>query len=83
MLDAQAGVQYRGEAPPVPTAADTIAMRVWNFLATGMGGVEWCSLPLALDYYGISDVDGLIHRLLVIKHHKRPDAGDAPTQTEH
>ena len=75
MLDAQAGVQYRGEAPPEATDDDVMAMKVWNFLANGMGGLDWAGLPLAVGMFGIADVDGLLHRLQVIKGHKPPTDG--------
>lgn len=77
MLDAQAGVQYRNEAPPRPTDEDLIAMRTWNMLANGMGGLDWAGLPLAVALFGITDVDGLLHRLQVIKQHRAPGAQDA------
>ena len=75
MLDAQAGVQYRGESPPEATDDDVLAMKVWNFLANGMGGLDWAGLPLAVASYGITDIDGLLHRLQVIKGHKAPSDG--------
>lgn len=80
MLDAQAGIQYRGEEPPEPTDADLLALRVWNMLANGMGGIDWAGLPLAVELFGIADVDVLLHRLQVIKAHNPPKRGDAPQQ---
>lgn len=52
-----------------------MASQVQAMLANGMGGLDWASLPLACAYFGVRDVEGLIHRLLVLKMHK-PD-GDA------
>ena len=80
MLDAQAGIQYRGEPPPEPTDADLLAVRVWNMLANGMGGIDWRALPLPVELFGITDIEGLIHRLLVIKSHNPPKPGDEPEQ---
>lgn len=77
MLDAQAGIQYRGEDPPEATDDDMLAMRTWNMLANGMGGLDWAGLPLAVALLGITDVEGLLHRLQVIKQHKPPTAGDS------
>lgn len=54
-----------------------LAMRCWNLLANGMGGIDWAGLPLAVEWLGVTDVDGLIHRLQVIKAHKPPDAAQA------
>lgn len=76
MLDAQAGVQYRGEAAPQATDDDLLAMRTWNMLANGMGGLDWAGLPLAVALFGINDVDGLLHRLQVIKAHRPPGDRD-------
>jgi len=82
VLDAQAGIQYRGEDPPQATDADLLAMRVWNMLANGMGGLDWSGMPLAVALYGITDVEGLLHRLQVIKAHKPPQDGQPPAAAE-
>lgn len=39
-------------------------------VATGFGGIDWAAVPLAAAYYGLDDMDMLIHRLLVFKLHK-------------
>lgn len=76
MLDAQAGVEYDGEDPPDATAQDAMAIRIYNGLSNGMGGLDWAGLPLLCAWHGVRDVDGLLHRLLVIKGHRPPpDAG--------
>lgn len=80
MLDAQAGIQYRGEDPPEATDDDLLAMRTWNMLANGMGGLDWAGLPLAVALFGIRDVEGLLHRLQVIKQHRPPDERDKGAQ---
>jgi hypothetical protein len=49
-----------------------MAIRTYNMLANGMGGLDWAGLPLACAYLGVRDVEGLIDRLLVIKQHN-PD----------
>ncbi|MDT7836453.1 hypothetical protein [Aquabacterium sp. OR-4] len=41
-----------------------------------MGGIDWAGLPMVVAWLGVVDVDGLIHRLLVIKQHSPPDAPD-------
>lgn len=43
-----------------------------------MGGIDWAGLPLVVEHLGIDDVEGLLHRLLTIKLHKRPEAPGAP-----
>lgn len=41
-------------------------------LANGMGGIDWAGLPLACAVHGVTDIEALIHRLVVIKTHKPP-----------
>lgn len=45
-------------------------MRVWNACANGMGGIDWECVPLFAEFYGVTDADMLIERLLFIKLHK-------------
>ena len=45
-------------------------------LANGMGGIDWAGLPLACAVHGVGDVEGLIHRLVVVKTHRPPSAKD-------
>ena len=40
-----------------------------------MGGIDWAGLGLVVEHLGIADLDGLIHRLQIIKTHK-PDADE-------
>lgn len=47
-----------------------MALTVQNFLANGMGGLDWSGFDLVVEKLGIEDVDGLLDRLLVIKTHK-------------
>lgn len=61
--------------PDEPTAR---AIRAWNLLANGMGGLDWTGLPYAVAHLGITDVPLLIEQLLVIKTHKPPDPQAAP-----
>jgi hypothetical protein len=68
-LDYRAGVVWEGEAPPEPNASTLEAIRVWNFIADGMGGVRWDALPLALEFNRVPDAEETIVRLLLIKSH--------------
>lgn len=45
-------------------------------LANDMGGLDWAGLPLVCTWLGVTDIDGLLHRIAVIKAHKPPD--DSP-----
>lgn len=53
-------------------AEDHAALRAWNLLGNGMGGIDWAGLPYVAAWLGITNVDGLMQRLSVIKHHKPP-----------
>jgi hypothetical protein len=53
-----------------------LALRAWNHLATGMGGIDWAGLPIVAELLGFDDPEALIELLLTIKTHK-PGA-DAP-----
>lgn len=53
--------------------ADRLAVKAWNLVANGMGGIDWAGLPAACAWLGIDDIDSLIARLLVIKTHKAPE----------
>lgn len=50
--------------------AQRLAVRVWNTLANGMGGLDWAGLPLLVECLGIDDVEQLVHDLAVIKRHQ-------------
>lgn len=43
--------------------------------------MDWSGLPLVAAWLGVDDIDGLLHRLIVIKTH-RPDRDDAPADKE-
>lgn len=51
-----------------------MAIVVFNALANGMGGVDWAGLELHVELFGIADVEGLVHRLHVIKGYRPKDA---------
>lgn len=46
-------------------------------LANGMGGLDWAGLPLAVELYGVRDVELLVHALLAIKTHQPPEVPGA------
>jgi hypothetical protein len=39
-------------------------------LSNGSGGIDWQGLPLAVEMYGVDDVEALIEGLLVVKTYK-------------
>jgi hypothetical protein len=73
-----AGVVYEGEEPPHPAHEDLVALRVWNMLNNGMGGLDWSGLPLAAAMFDVGDMEDLITRVLVIKGHSPPKDDEAP-----
>lgn len=47
----------------------------FNLLANGMGGVDWAGLPYVVEHLGITDVEGIMDAILLIKTHKPPKDG--------
>lgn len=43
-----------------------------------MGGIDWQGLDLVTELFGITDVEGLVQRLAVIKLHKPPNNNPNP-----
>ena len=65
------GVQFEGEPLPDTDPMDAAAIRCWNLLATGHGGVDLSRIDLAMEWLGIADLDWLMHRLYLIRTHTR------------
>lgn len=57
------------------------AIRAWNLLHNGMGGIDWSGLPYVVAHLGVHDASGLIDRLLIIKAHKPPEANTPNERT--
>ena len=51
---------------------DYIALSIYNALCDGMGGINWAGLELWVEKLGVTDVDGLLDRLVVIRMHEPP-----------
>jgi len=49
-----------------------MAIRIFNGLCDSMGAINWAGFELLAERFGISNVEGLIDRLLVIKSHEPP-----------
>jgi hypothetical protein len=69
LLDAQAGIEFEGEAAPQYDADSRLAIKAWNYLACGPSAIDWAGVPIVAELLGIEDLEGLLHRLLVIKTH--------------
>ena len=52
-----------------------LAIQAWNLLTNGNGGLDWGGLNFVVELLGITDVEGLVNRLAVIKLHKPPAPG--------
>jgi hypothetical protein len=50
-----------------------LAIRAYNHLANGMGGLDWAGLPVVAELLGVVDVEALIHRIQIIRQHKPAD----------
>lgn len=50
-----------------------MALRIWNLLCDGNGGLNLSGLPLVAAWCGVTDVDGLLTRLETIKGHRPPE----------
>lgn len=78
MADGAAGYQVLGGQQAAPLTLDNAAaIRAWNLLANGMGGLDWAGLPVVAAVLGIADIESLVDALGVIKAH-RPGADDGP-----
>lgn len=49
------------------------AIKIYNALANGMGGLDWAGLPLMCGLHGVQDVESIVHRLITIKTHRPPE----------
>lgn len=59
--------------PPQADDGDRIAIRAFNLLANGTGGIDWAGLPVVVELLGVEDIEDLLHRLEVIRMHKPPE----------
>ena len=50
-------------------ADDREAIRAWNLLADGSGGIDWAGLPLVCELLGVTELEPFLMRLEVIKNH--------------
>ena len=67
-----------GQRDPL-TAENGAAIKAYNLLSNGMGGIDWAGLDVVVEMLGIEDVEALIEALLCIR--LRPRRSD-DTDTE-
>lgn len=63
------------------TPDEAAAIRAWNLLCNGMGGIDWAGFHLVATTLGVTDIEGLIDRLAVIKRHQ-PETDDDEDEIE-
>lgn len=57
------------------------AIRAWNLLANGMGGIDWNGFDRIVEHLSIDDEEWLVESLYAIRFHK-PDAGLGPGEPD-
>jgi hypothetical protein len=57
-----------------------VALRAWELLRTGLGGIDWAGLPLVAGLLGVQDPESLIWRLQAIRAYRNPTE-DTPDGT--
>lgn len=62
------------------TDTNALAIRVWNALANGMGGLDWSGLDFHCQLLGVQDVEALVDALLDIKTHRPRKLGEMSDQ---
>jgi hypothetical protein len=48
-------------------------MNIYALAANGSGGLNWEAVPMLAAWVGVQDVEGLMHRLAVIRLHRKPE----------
>jgi hypothetical protein len=66
-----------GQRDPL-TAENGAAIKAYNLLSNGMGGIDWAGLDVVVEMLGIEDVEALIEALLSIR--LRPRRGETETE---
>lgn len=56
---------------------------MFNLLADGNGALDWQGLPLICGWLGVQEVEDLMHRLAVIKTHRKPKEDDGTGNAQH
>lgn len=47
-----------------------LAVAAWNL----MGGLDWAALPIVVEVLGVADPERLLHQLVAIREHEKPEA---------
>jgi hypothetical protein len=55
---------------------------VHTALKDGNGGLAWAGLPVLVEWLGIDDVAGLLHRLVLMKSYRKPHERQDERQDE-
>lgn len=65
---------WEGDGAPVAGPMDFLALQVFGRLNNGMGGLDWGGLEFSVFQLGITDIEGLLDRIDVIKSYKKQDS---------
>lgn len=65
-----------GEDPPQKDPLHNLAIKAWNLLGNGMGGVDWAGFPYVVELLGVQDPEQLMGHLLHIKAYRPPEDND-------
>lgn len=68
-----------GKIDPLTPANET-AIRAYNLLSNGSGGIDWAGLDFVVELLGIEDVEALAEALLCIR--LRPRRSASPTNED-
>jgi hypothetical protein len=62
-----------GAEPQPLTLDNALAIRAWNMLANGMGGIDWQGFDRIARHLCIEDDEWLIESLYAIRTHRPPE----------
>lgn len=67
-----------GQEPAELLSQNALAIKAWNFLSNGMGGVDTAGLPFVCEWLGVEDPELLAEALLCIRLHGAKKSDDNP-----
>lgn len=59
-----------------------LAIRAWNLLSNGMGGIDWAGLPIVAELLAVQDLELLTDALLAIRQYKPASERSEDTEDE-
>jgi hypothetical protein len=71
-----------GQEPEELLPHNALAIKAWNFLSNGMGGMDAAGLPFVCEWLGFEDPELLAEALLCIRLHGAKKSDEPPDETE-